>query len=319
MRRLVDLMPSGRFLMEEFYYAGGLPAVLRRLGEHGPAAASRCAHRQRPVDLGQRARRPELQRRGDPPARPAVRRRRHGILRGNLAPRGAVLKPSAASPELLKHTGRAVVFENLEHYKARIVDDALDVDASCVLVMKNCGPKGYPGMAEVGNMGLPPKLLRQGVQGHGAHLGRAHERHRLRHGGAACGARRPRPAGRWPLVRDGDWIELDCAGRRLHLDISEAELAARLAACDAATARAGRGYQTPVRRPRAAGRRRLRLRLPGRLPRLRRAARQSLTGGLSMTAARSTAISGVFPVAPTIFDRARRARPRGPEALPSTS
>ncbi|WP_205254282.1 dihydroxy-acid dehydratase domain-containing protein, partial [Escherichia coli] len=76
----------------------------------------------------------------------------------------AVLKPSAASPELLRHRGRAVVFENLEHYKERIVDEALDVDASSVLVMKNCGPKGYPGMAEVGNMGLPPKLLRQGVK-----------------------------------------------------------------------------------------------------------------------------------------------------------
>ena len=85
------------------------------------------------------------------------------VLRGNLAPVGAVLKPSAASPHLMRHRGRAVVFENIEHYKARISDPALDVDADCVLVLKNCGPKGYPGMAEVGNMGLPPKLLQQGV------------------------------------------------------------------------------------------------------------------------------------------------------------
>ena len=132
------------------------------------------------------------------------------ILRGNLAPRGAVLKPSAASPELLKHRGRAVVFENLEHYKERIVDESLDVDASSVLVMKNCGPKGYPGMAEVGNMGLPPKLLRQGVKD----MVRISD---ARMSGTAYGTVvlhvAPEAADGGPLavVRDGDWIELDCA------------------------------------------------------------------------------------------------------------
>jgi L-arabonate dehydrase len=154
-----------------------------------------------------------------------------------------VLKPSAASPELLKHRGRAVVFEDFEHYKARIVDESLDVDASSVLVMKNCGPKGYPGMAEVGNMGLPPKLLREGVKD----MVRISD---ARMSGTAYGTVvlhvAPEAADGGPLavVRDGDWIELDCHAGRLHLDISEAELADRLAlvARRAAGAQGG-GYQ----------------------------------------------------------------------------
>jgi L-arabonate dehydrase len=150
------------------------------------------------------------------------------VLRGNLAPRGAVLKPSAASPHLLKHRGRAVVFENLEHYKERIVDESLDVDADSIMVLKNCGPKGYPGMAEVGNMGLPPKLLRQGIKD----MVRISD---ARMSGTAYGTVvlhvAPEAAAGGPLaaVRDGDWIELDCEAGRLHLDISEAELADRLA------------------------------------------------------------------------------------------
>jgi L-arabonate dehydrase len=165
------------------------------------------------------------------------------ILRGNLAPRGAVLKPSAASPELLKHRGRAVVFENLEHYKERIVDENLDIDASCVMVMKNCGPKGYPGMAEVGNMGLPPKLLRQGIKD----MVRISD---ARMSGTAYGTVvlhvAPEAAAGGPLaaVRDGDWIELDCEGGRLHLDISDAELAERLAGLEGkAPAGMRGGYQ----------------------------------------------------------------------------
>jgi L-arabonate dehydrase len=165
------------------------------------------------------------------------------VLRGNLAPRGAVLKPSAASPELLKHRGRAVVFENLEHYKERIVDENLDIDASSVMVLKNCGPRGYPGMAEVGNMGLPPKLLRQGVKD----MVRISD---ARMSGTAYGTVvlhvAPEAAAGGPLavVRDGDWIELDCDAGRLHLDISDAALADRLAALQTAPepARNG-GYQ----------------------------------------------------------------------------
>ena len=161
---LVDLMPSGRFLMEAFYYAGGLPAVLRRLGEAGllphPDALTANGHtlwdnvKDTPMLNDEVIR---------PLAKPLVADGGIRILRGNLAPRGAVLKPSAATPALLQHRGRAVVFENLDDYKARIADPALDVTAGSVLVLKNCGPRGYPGMAEVGNMGLPPKLLAQGV------------------------------------------------------------------------------------------------------------------------------------------------------------
>jgi L-arabonate dehydrase len=161
----------------------------------------------------------------------------------STAPRGAVLKPSAASPELLRHRGRAVVFENLEHYKERIVDENLDIDASCVMVMKNCGPKGYPGMAEVGNMGLPAKLLRQGV----TDMVRISD---ARMSGTAYGTVvlhvAPEAAAGGPLaaVQDGDWIELDCERGRLHLDISESELAERLAALEgqAVTGMSG-GYQ----------------------------------------------------------------------------
>src|SRR5256885_1243372 len=226
---LVDLMPSGRFLMEEFYYAGGLPAVLRRLGEHGllPHPDAPTVNGRTLWDNVREA----------PNHNEEVIRPLHNalladggirVLRGNLAPRGAVLKPSAASPQLLKHRGRAVVFENFEDYKQRIGDESLDVDAESVLVMKNCGPRGYPGMAEVGNMGLPPKLLRQGVKD----MVRISD---ARMSGTAYGTVvlhvAPEAAAGGPLaaVRDGDWIELDCEAGRLHLDISEGELADRLA------------------------------------------------------------------------------------------
>src|SRR6516225_11793220 len=150
------------------------------------------------------------------------------VLRGNLAPNGAVLKPSAATPALLKHRGRAVVFENFDDYKKRIADPELDVTADSVLVMKNCGPKGYPGMAEVGNMGLPPKLLAQGV----TDMVRVSD---ARMSGTAYGtvvlhvAPEARAGGPLAVVQEGDWIELDCDANRLHLDITDDELQARLA------------------------------------------------------------------------------------------
>ncbi|TKC91225.1 dihydroxy-acid dehydratase, partial [Trinickia terrae] len=158
------------------------------------------------------------------------------VLRGNLAPSGAVLKPSAATPSLLKHRGRAVVFENFDDYKTRIADPELEVDADSVLVMKNCGPKGYPGMAEVGNMGLPPKLLAQGV----TDMVRVSD---ARMSGTAYGtvvlhvAPEARAGGPLAVVRDGDWIELDCEAGRLHIEIDEAEIAARLKAWKDAQAR----------------------------------------------------------------------------------
>ena len=160
---IVDLKPSGRFLMEDLYYAGGLPAVMRALAEHN------LLHKDALTVNGKTVWEnvhdaptwnTEVIR---PVSNPIVKSGGIAVLRGNLAPTGAVLKPSAASPHLMKHRGRAVVFETIEHYKERIDSPTLDVDADCVLVLKNCGPKGYPGMAEVGNMGLPPKLLKQGV------------------------------------------------------------------------------------------------------------------------------------------------------------
>ena len=223
---LVDLMPSGRFLMEDFYYAGGLPAVIRTLGENG--LLNRDAMTVNGRTIWENCRdapnfNPEVIRPFD---RPLAASGGIAVLRGNLSPSGAVLKPSAASPALMRHRGRAVVFENIEHYNARINDPALDVDPSCVLVLKNCGPKGYPGMAEVGNMGLPPKILQQGV----TDMVRISD---ARMSGTAYGTAvlhvSPEAAAGGPLalVRDGDMIELDVEGRSLRIDVSDAELAAR--------------------------------------------------------------------------------------------
>jgi len=226
---LVDLLPSGRFLMEEFYYAGGLPGVLRRLGEAGrlPHPDALTANGQSLWDNVKDAaiHDAEVIR---PLDKPLVADGGIRVLRGNLAPRGAVLKPSAASAHLLRHRGQAVVFENLEHYKERIVDPDLPVTKDSILVLKNCGPRGYPGMAEVGNMGLPPKLLAQGVKD----MVRISD---ARMSGTAYGtvvlhvAPEARAGGPLAVVREGDWIELDCDANRLHLDITEDELAARLA------------------------------------------------------------------------------------------
>jgi L-arabonate dehydrase len=148
------------------------------------------------------------------------------VLRGNLAPRGAVLKPSAASPHLMQHRGRAFVFESIEDYHARINDDELDIDATCIMVLKYCGPKGYPGMAEVGNMGLPPKLLRQGI----TDMIRISD---ARMSGTAYGtvvlhiAPEAAEGGPLALVQNGDMIALDVAARTIHLEISEEEMARR--------------------------------------------------------------------------------------------
>jgi len=225
---IVNLMPSGKYLMEEFFYAGGLPVVIRRLGEAG------LLHRDALTVSGQTA----WEQVADvanwnedvilPADRPLTAQGGIAVLKGNLAPQGAVLKPSAASPHLLRHRGRAVVFEDIDDYKARIGDEALDIDESCVMVMKNCGPKGYPGMAEVGNMGLPPKVLRKGI----TDMIRISD---ARMSGTAYGTvvlhTAPEAAVGGPLavVRTGDMIELDVPARRLHLDISDEELARRLA------------------------------------------------------------------------------------------
>lgn len=228
MPTIVDLQPSGRFLMEEFYYSGGLPAVIRRMGEanllphpqaltvNGQAIWENC--QQSPIYND------EVIRKIDNPIR------QDGgmcILRGNLAPKGAVLKPSAATPELMKHRGRAVVFENFDDYKARINDPDLDVDETCILVMKNAGPKGYPGMAEVGNMGLPPKILAKGI----TDMVRISD---ARMSGTAYGtvvlhvAPEAMAGGPLAVVQNGDFIELDAYAGKLHLEVSDEELKQRL-------------------------------------------------------------------------------------------
>ena len=220
-------MPSGRFLMEEFYYAGGLPAVLRRLGEHGLLPHPDALTVNGQSALGQRAatRRSYNDEVIRPLDKPLIADGGIRVLRGNLAPRGAVLKPSAATPELLQHRGRAVVFENLEHYKARIVDAALDVDADSVLVLKNCGPQGLSRHGRGRQHGPAAQAAAPGREGHGAHLRRAHERHRLRHGGAARRARGRAPAGRWRRCATATGSSSTATRGRLHLDITDAELA----------------------------------------------------------------------------------------------
>lgn len=224
---LVNLQPSGDFLMEDFYYAGGLPAVLKRLGDANLINKD-CLTANGKTLWENNAQAPcyndEVIR---PIERPLCASGGICILRGNLAPRGAVLKPSAASPHLMQHRGRAVVFENFDHYKERIMDDALDVDANSVLVLKNCGPKGYPGMPEVGNMGLPPKLLKQGV----TDMLRISD---ARMSGTAFGTvvlhvtPEAQEFGPLAAVQDGDWIALDAEAGSLELEVSADEIAARL-------------------------------------------------------------------------------------------
>ncbi|MEX2366380.1 MAG: dihydroxy-acid dehydratase, partial [Pseudohongiellaceae bacterium] len=213
---IVNLQPSGKYLMEEFYYAGGLPAVLRSLGEMG--VLERDALTVNGKSIWENVKDAECYNRDviRETNNPLVESGGICILRGNLAPRGAVLKPSAATPELMKHKGRAVVFENFDDYKTRIMDSDLDIDANCVMVMKNCGPKGYPGMAEVGNMGLPPKLLQQGV----TDMVRISD---ARMSGTAFGtvvlhvAPEAMDLGPLAAVEDGDMIELDAENGVLHL------------------------------------------------------------------------------------------------------
>ena len=223
---LVDLMPSGRFLMEDFYYAGGIPAVTRALGENGmlfkdaPTVTGKSMWENVKATANWN---PEVIRPWD---NALVKQGGIVVLKGNLAPDGAVLKPSAATPELMQHRGRAVVFESIEHYKARVDDPDLDIDETCVMVLKNCGPKGYPGMAEVGNMALPQKVLKKGVRD----MVRISD---ARMSGTAYGTvvlhTAPEAAAGGPLalVQDGDMIELDVAAGRLHLDVPDAELAER--------------------------------------------------------------------------------------------
>ena len=158
---LVNLQPSGKYLMEDFCYAGGLPAVMKEIASmlHTGAVTANGKTVGENIADAQNFN-PEVIK---SMAAPFKDKAGIAVLKGNLAPRGAVIKPSAATPALMVHTGRAVVFESADDFHARIDDDSLDIDENCVMVLKNCGPKGYPGMAEVGNMPLPPKVLKKGI------------------------------------------------------------------------------------------------------------------------------------------------------------
>jgi L-arabonate dehydrase len=225
---LVDLQPSGKHLMEDLFYAGGLPAVLRELGEAG--VLNRDALTVNGQGMWKNVADAPCWNRDviRPFTAPFKASAGIAVLRGNLAPDGAVIKPSAASPHLLQHRGRAVVFETIEEFHSRINDEALDIDESCVMVLKNCGPRGYPGMAEVGNLLLPPKLLRQGV----TDMVRVSD---ARMSGTAYGTvvlhASPEAAAGGPLalVHSGDMITLDVPGRLLRLEVEDEILAARRA------------------------------------------------------------------------------------------
>ena len=236
---LVNLMPSGEFLMEDFYYAGGVPVVIQELKDHlhldtititgkgqgENTAGAVCYNREVIASIAE-------------PVQPAAG---IAVLHGNLCADGAIIKPSAASPHLMQHRGPAVVFEDIEDYHARIDDPDLPIDENSVMVLKGVGPRGYPGMPEVGNMGLPKKLLERGVRD----LVRISDG---RMSGTAFGTvvlhTAPESAigGTLALVQSGDMIELDVPNRRLHLDVPDDELAQRRTAWRPAPPRADRGY-----------------------------------------------------------------------------
>src|SRR3989440_1691787 len=224
---LLNLMPAGKYLMEDFYYAGGLPVLIRELGD----LIHRDALTVNGKTIGENAADAPCHNRDviKPLSDPVRADAGVAVLRGNLCPSGAIIKPSAATPELMTHRGRAVVFETIENFRARIDDPNLDVDESCVLVLKNCGPRGYPGMPEVGNMPLPTKLLRKGI----TDMVRISD---ARMSGTAYGtvvlhvAPEAAAGGTLALVQTGDLIELDVPGRRLNLLVADEELARRRAA-----------------------------------------------------------------------------------------
>ncbi len=223
---ILNLQPSGEHLMEDFCYAGGLPVVMKEIASvlhmnHVTASGHTVAENVKDAENYD----PRVIKTFEKPFKAAAG---IAVLKGNLAPRGAVIKPSAATPALMVHTGRAVVFEDSDDFHKRIDDEGLDIDETCIMVLKNCGPKGYPGMAEVGNMPLPPKILRKGI----TDMVRISD---ARMSGTAYGTvvlhTAPEAAAGGPLavVQNGDMIELNVPQRKLQLLISDEELKARLA------------------------------------------------------------------------------------------
>jgi L-arabonate dehydrase len=237
---LLNLMPSGKYLMEDFYYAGGLPVIINELKDkiHKKVVTVTGKNHQDNIKGNTDCYNEDVIATYE---KPLIKEAGIVVVKGNLAEYGAVMKPSAATPALMKHTGRAVVFENIEDYHARIDDPKLDIDESCVMVLKYVGPVGYPGMPEVGNMALPKKVLEKGVK----------DMVRISDGrmsGTAYGtvvlhvAPESAIGGNLALVQNGDMIELDVEKRKLHLHVSDEELAKRRAAWMAPTAVAKRGY-----------------------------------------------------------------------------
>lgn len=221
---IANLQPSGSYFMEDLYYAGGLPALMNEMLDYLDGSC---------MTVNGKSIRDNVKNAVNHNSEvianvesPFSRQSGLVVLKGNLCEEGAILKPSAASPHLTQHTGRAVAFENIEDYKLRIDDPRLDVDETCILVLKNVGPKGYPGMPEVGNIGLPKKLLEKGVtdmirisdgrmSGTGFGTVVLHVSPEAAAGGIIS------------LVKDGDMIRLDVTGRRLDLLVDEDELSKR--------------------------------------------------------------------------------------------
>jgi dihydroxy-acid dehydratase len=233
-------MPAGKYLMEDFYYAGGLPAVLRELGD----LLNRDVLTVNGKTIGENAADAPCHNRDviRPLNNPVRTNAGVAVLRGNLCPDGAIIKPSAATPALMTHRGRAVVFETIEDFRATIDDPNLDVDETCVLVLKNCGPRGYPGMPEVGNMPLPTRLLKRGIMD----MVRISD---ARMSGTAYGtvvlhvAPEAAAGGMLAIVQNGDMIELDVAARRLNLDVEPSEIERRRAAWKPPLPPSERGYR----------------------------------------------------------------------------
>jgi dihydroxyacid dehydratase/phosphogluconate dehydratase len=239
---LIDVQPAGRFLMDDLHRAGGLLAALREVIDMLDPTALTVTGRPL-VEAVEPASAWDLEV-IRPRAKPLQADAGIAVLRGNLAPDGAIIKPAAATPDLLRHRGRAVVFDSIEDFRARVDEPELDIDANSVMVLRGCGPKGYPGMPEVSNLPLPAKLLAQGVRDvvrvcDGRMSGTAY--------GTVVLHVAPEAAAGGPLalVRSGDWIELDVPGRRLTLDVPPDELAGRTPSEAAAAlyARPARGWE----------------------------------------------------------------------------
>ena len=239
---MVNLQPSGKYLMEDFYYAGGVPVVIKRLLEKGLLSKDALTVNGKTIEennIDAKCWNDDVIKTYDDPL---TKEGGIKILRGNIAPNGAILKPSAASPHLMQHTGRAVVFESVEEFHTKIHDPNLDVDENCILVLKNCGPKGYPGMAEVGNMILPQKVLKKGVRD----MIRISD---ARMSGTAFGTvilhTAPEAAVKGPLaaVQNGDEISVDVKNGKMELLVSKEIIEKRLKEYNPVLPEVTGGYQ----------------------------------------------------------------------------